>query len=116
MKRFVGLFVVVVFAISAGMAYGAPLKSETQVHGKGGAVIHPDGVIEICPISSPDICAVIYTCDPSSGGQNSGPTIGDPCKVQMQDGSNDVYEGTLLEIGDNNQGAKIDSSTQCPEE
>ncbi len=112
MKRFVGLFVAVVFAISTSMVYGAPLKSEIYIYGKGGTTVFPDGVMVICPEPAPILCAVLSPC----GGGDEEPVPGNLCRVQMQDGSNDVYEGTLLEIGENNQGAKIDPSTQCPEE
>ncbi len=131
MKRFVGLFVVVVFAISTSMVYGAPLKNEIVLFGKGGVVFEEDEkgktVIRICPEQSSIQCATIRPC-PNGGGGGGGnggdgypgppidyPYAGYPCKVEMQDGSGKVYEGILLEIGENNQGAKIDPSTQCPE-
>ncbi len=116
MKRCVGLFVAVVFAISAGMAYGTPSTTTIEIYGKGKVVVE-NTIIILCAEPVPTVCAVIELCNAnSSGGQNAGPAIGDPCRVRMQDGSGEVYEGILLEIGENNQSVKIDLSTQCPEE
>lgn len=112
MKKLAFLASLILAMISIAPAHTAPKPLRTTVFGTGGYIWTSEKgvpVIKICPQRSRDLCAIIESC---TGSGN--PATGDLVTVEMQDGSGDILEGELLEVGANNEGATIDPATQCP--
>ncbi len=108
MKGTFGIVIISCFLLLSGQMFAKDKDTIVEVYGRGGVILYLDGRIQLCPIPSQDICAVITTC-----GTSGTPQLGDVVRAEMQDGSGKQYEGRWLSIGSGNQGAELDTNQRC---